>query len=94
MIANLIAALVLTTIAVCFGLILVGLAKSRETERPTHSRRVLVKAKDETDWWDQEVDDTGWTNGDFICAAELEDEWGGTVPGLWDAFMAPSKNKR
>ncbi len=25
-------------------------------------------------WWNQEVGDTGWTNGDFICADELFDE--------------------
>ncbi|MCZ7611764.1 MAG: hypothetical protein M5U17_16600 [Ignavibacterium sp.] len=74
MIASLIQALVLGLIAVCFVLILVGLSMPRKTKRPTHKRRVMVVSSDDDDWWDTPVDDSGWTNGDYICAAELFDD--------------------
>lgn len=44
--------------------------------RKTPQKHVVIqKCEASTDWWDQPADDSGWTNGDYICASEIFDEW-------------------
>ena len=47
--------------------------KQKEKRKP--KRNYDRPAREETDWWDQKPDDSGWTNGDYIIAAEMLDNW-------------------
>jgi hypothetical protein len=49
--------------------------QEKKKEKPKPKRGSARPAGEETDWWDQKPDDSGWTNGDYIVAAEIFDDW-------------------
>lgn len=67
-----------------FGLIITGalmlifFGATHAAEKPI-SKRKREPADDERDWLDQPGDDfgSGWTNFDYIAAAEMDEVWDG-----------------